>query len=127
MLDACLFEPGQWQAELIKPVPSSIPGPNRSHLATPCGLLFNELVKSPYNIVASIEKMLELVLEHDSGRWSDISSPTILYVLRLVLQVESFMLFLLNEHERAFEIRGLACTPEVTTFLAEGQVRLSAS
>jgi hypothetical protein len=39
--------------------------------------------------------MLELVLEHDTGRYSDSSSPIILYVIRLVVQIESFILFLL--------------------------------
>lgn len=42
-------------------VPTEVPAPNRAHLATPCGLLFNELVKSPANILASLHKMLELV------------------------------------------------------------------
>lgn len=104
VLDACLFEPGQWQAEYVKQVgrppvhqslftfvcpsfittsfsklkslthyppsfgwalllqvPTEIPPSTRSHLATPCGLLFNELVQSPANVVDSLMKMLELV------------------------------------------------------------------
>jgi len=87
VLDACLFEPGQWQAEFSKQVPSMVPAPTRAHLATPCGLLFNELCKSPTNIVASVEKMLELILEYDTGRFSDGVSYVILYVIRIVIQV----------------------------------------
>lgn len=123
VLDACLFEPGQWQAEHAKEVPAVVPPPKRSHLATPCGLLFNELVRSPYNIMASLEKMLDLMLEHDTGRYSAASSPTILYVVRLVVQVESFVLFLLDQ-ERCRELRGLACAPAHLAVLSDSQVRL---
>jgi len=123
VLDACLFEPGQWQADYAKEVPAVVPPPKRSHLATPCGLLFNELVRSPYNIMASLEKMLDLMLEHDTGRYSESSSPTILYVVRLVVQVESFILFL-QDQERARELRGLACSPAHLAFLGDSQVRL---
>lgn len=73
--------------------------------------------------MASFEKMLELMLEHDTGRYSESSSPTILYVVRLVIMVESFILYL-QEQDRAREIRGLACTPEVISFLSESQRRL---
>lgn len=100
-----------------------VPPPKRSHLATPCGLLFNELVRSPYNIMASLERMLDLMLEHDTGRFSEASSPTILYVVRLVVQVESFVLFL-QDQERARELRGLACSPAHLAFLSDSQVRL---
>lgn len=100
-----------------------VPPPKRSHLATPCGLLFNELVRSPYNIMASLEAMLDLMLEHDTGRFSEASSPTILYVVRLVVQVESFILFL-QDQERARELRGLACSPAHLAFLGDSQVRL---
>lgn len=39
VVDACLFEPGLWQAEAVKAMPKLIPPPNRSHLATPVGKL----------------------------------------------------------------------------------------
>lgn len=73
--------------------------------------------------MASFEKMLELMLEHDTGRYSESSSPTILYVVRLVIVIESFILYL-QEQDRAREIRGLACTPEVISFLGDSQRRL---
>ena len=39
----------------------------RAHLATPCGLLFNELVHAPQLIVANILAMVDAVLELDEG------------------------------------------------------------
>ena len=42
VLDAALFEPGAWQPDLPKAMPSKIPAPDRNHLTTPCGLLFQE-------------------------------------------------------------------------------------
>ena len=43
VLDAALFEPGGWQPNAPKPMPETVPAPDRACLATPCGLLFQEL------------------------------------------------------------------------------------
>ena len=43
VLDAALFEPGGWQPDAPKPMPETVPAPDRACLATPCGLLFQEL------------------------------------------------------------------------------------
>lgn len=40
--DACA-----WQAAPTKAMPTHVPAGTREHLTTPCGLLFNELLKSP--------------------------------------------------------------------------------
>ena len=45
MLDAALFEPGEWQPDTIRQLPKLIPEPERQHLKTPTGLLFNELTR----------------------------------------------------------------------------------
>ena len=47
VLDAALFEPGEWQPDEPKALPALIPAPNRAHLHTPCGLLLHELSHSP--------------------------------------------------------------------------------
>ena len=54
MLDACLFEPGSWQAAWQKDMPEQIPPMNDDHFATPCGLLFNELLNEPTIVVDAI-------------------------------------------------------------------------
>jgi hypothetical protein len=93
VLDAALFEPGQWQFFDTKPLITEIPAETRDHLCTPVGLLFNELIMSPDLVLSSIRTMLERVLDMDTGKYS-ILSEAILYVVRLVVRVEGFILFL---------------------------------
>jgi hypothetical protein len=66
LLDAVLFEPGMWQAELAKAPPQLIPAVGtRTHRATPAGYLLNELVKSPANVLSAVLVMLTHVqVEH---------------------------------------------------------------
>ena len=59
VLDAVLFEPGMWQHEHVKEPTSLIPPPKgRAHLATPCGLLFNELAQAPMTLLQA--RLLQL-------------------------------------------------------------------
>jgi hypothetical protein len=95
-LDACLFEPALWQSEHHKEAPDVIPPKANDHFATPCGLLFNELMKSPDLIVQAINNMLSYILEHDEGKFAPNSSRYILYVVRLVVRVESYMIFMIR-------------------------------
>jgi hypothetical protein len=97
VLDAALFEPGRWQEEYEKAAPTQIPAPTRNHLSTPVGLLFNEIIMSPNIILSSIKAMLERVVDMDSGRFSEISE-SILYVLRLAVRIEGYLLFLIKNH-----------------------------
>ena len=90
VLDACLFEPGQWQRDQEKSLPETVPAATRDHLATPCGLLFNELVHAPDLLLEAIEAMVAFVVEMDEGKFSWNSSPYILYILRLLVKVEGF-------------------------------------
>ena len=62
-LDAALFEPGLWQAEAHKQPPQQIPAPSRAHLATPAGILINELTRSPAAVGDSILSLTGLALE----------------------------------------------------------------
>ena len=64
VVDACLFEPGLWQATYVKSGPASIPMPldRRAHFATPLGLLFNELQHTAHAIADPLERMLDLAL-----------------------------------------------------------------
>ena len=45
VLDAVLFEPGPWLSPGHMEPPKTVPAPNRKHLATAAGLLFNELMR----------------------------------------------------------------------------------
>ena len=92
-LDAVLFEPGLWQEASVKTAPQRIPAPNRAHLATPAGILFNELTRSPTAICESILALTGLALELDSGRYDPASAncAASLYILRVAARVEGFV------------------------------------
>eukprot|EP00667_Euglena_gracilis_P000067 EG_transcript_67 len=143
VLDACLFEPGLWQPPGPKKTADCIPAPGRDHLATPSGLLFNELQKSPSTTLQAIEDMLTFALEKDPGRFRPSSGPLILYILRLAVQVEAFIHYLIRHNAwraRATAAgpppltgavwetfaRGLHCAAESLAVLAKGQERLRA-
>ena len=65
VLDAALFEPGQWQESKYKTCPQTVPADSRDHLCTPIGLLYNELIMSPAIILESVLSMLERAIEMD--------------------------------------------------------------
>jgi len=69
----------------------------RDFLATPCGLLFNELSYSPAGILRPIQALLELALDIDTGKFSS-SSRLILFIVRLVVRVEAYMRYLVQHH-----------------------------
>lgn len=98
ILDSALFEPGRWQEELEKIAPEMVPAPSRDHLSTPAGLLFNEIIMSPNVILSSIKDMLEKVIDLDTGRYSEVSE-SILYIVRLAIRVEGYLLFLVKNFE----------------------------
>ena len=143
-LDAALFEPGLWQAEPVKTQPQRIPAPTRDHLATPAGILFNELTRSPTAVSESILALTTLALELDSGHYNPKSAncAAILYILRVASRVEGFVRTVLaaNDQGKAATAdllnsdswgnhgsmtRGLQCGPEVLTILRRCEGRLA--
>lgn len=95
VLDAALFEPGQWQEDPLKTCPTTVPASDRNHLCTPTGLLFNEIIMAPHIILSSVQQMLERVIDMDTGKYSELSE-SILYVVRLAVRVESYLLYLVR-------------------------------
>jgi hypothetical protein len=131
MLDGVVFEPGEWQASEAKAVPTMVPAPDRDHLATPLGLLFNELRFAPDALLDAVERMVMNVLELDTGRYSRHSSPAALYVTRLCLRVYGYALTLLHHAEwvqrdaqattvsgGGTHVRGLECPAALSAKLA---------
>ena len=124
VLDAVLFEPGEWQSTAEKSVPDAIPGPDRDHLSTPCGLLFNELQNSPGTLLSCMHTMLEHCLELDQGKYTGSIGFVILYVVRLVVRVEGYMLFMLRNPD--LSLRGVETSADQRGVLREGQQKLRA-
>ena len=142
VLDAAMFEPGQWKSEYEIPLPSQIPAMDRDHLCTPVGLLFNEIVMSPNIILATVLHMLERVVDMDAGKYSELGE-SILYVTRLAIRVEGYLLFLMrNKKFHAMQksadvivyngsyveadVRGLRCGADVIqeAFTCQKQIRV---
>ncbi len=98
ILDSVLFEPGLWHPNRPKTVPSNVPTEDRTFLATPLGLLFNELKMSPHAVIKPVTQLLENALELDPGCYTEELGFMILYVLRLVVRLEGFVLFFINYH-----------------------------
>lgn len=138
VLDAALFEPGPWQSEPTKLSISTVPAENRDNLCSTAGLLFNELVMSPTLVMNSIYTMLERVLDMDTGKYSALSE-SILYILRLVIRVESYILFLWKTRavkkepanaskyyggDYEADVRGLQCSDAIMGEALAAQKRL---
>jgi hypothetical protein len=140
MVEAVVFEPGSWlpPSHTGRQAPAQAPDVSRGALATPCGLLFNELACSPHTTVDAVVKLLTLALDLDSGKWTERATRVLLFVIRLTVHVESYMLFLLRHAQWrasgddavaqpggfASIIRGLATVPGALDALRTGQVRI---
>eukprot|EP00940_MAST-03C_sp_MAST-3C-sp2_P002781 g2781.t1 len=105
LIDCVVFEPGVWRppeknigqefADRSK-LPDMIPSPSRDHLATPAGLLINELAHSPETILDALWQILENSLELDSGKADAPSAEAILYAVRLVAAVLEYIDCIVN-------------------------------
>ena len=104
MLDACLFEPGVWKPNSSSAtssaastrVPLLIPPPTFDHMVTPCGLLFQELTTSPNVVCTALEDLLIQAIEMDTGTYTESTSEILLYIVRLIVRIESFMILILE-------------------------------
>ena len=93
IVDSLLFEPGKYlSVEMTGVEPVMVPTQHPDLLATPYGLLMNELHRSPNNVLDAAMRLLEGVLALDTGSVCDpgeaskdfnISTDIILYAARL--------------------------------------------
>jgi hypothetical protein len=127
-----------WQESKIRKMPSCIPcKKRRENLCTPSGLLFNELVKSPRTILSCLEEMLNLIMEMDPGRYNRKACSVILYVLRLVIRVEGYMMYIIQNNEwrhsdrndfsgtgASSSVRGLECSEENVSMIRSSAGRI---
>ena len=99
VIDSCLFEPGSWQASAPTELAAMIPDMSRASVSTPCGLLVNELVNAPCGIMESVNKMLDVVMDMDTGKFEGPSTQVILYVLRMATRVCQYAGFVVRNFE----------------------------
>ena len=104
ILDSVLFEPQRClQMDATGVAPVMVPTLHPQLLASPFGLLMNELVYSPQTILRCVEALLRSALALDTGNvasyGSDSFSPAvdiILYASRIGARVDNFVTFVLN-------------------------------
>jgi thiol-disulfide isomerase/thioredoxin len=108
ILDSVLFEPGKYlRMDMCKVEPRMVPSTNADLLATPYGMLLNELVRSPDTVIRSILSLLRGALACDTGSVVDEKSETfntsttiILYATRLGARVDNYLAFLVDYNLR---------------------------
>ena len=131
IVDAALFEPGRWKPadffEMLTEIPVVDEAKLQALLATPFGVLFNEIDKSPDVLTSCVLKMLQRALDMDVGKYQveSTSGPLILYMIRLAVRVEGFLKFAVREckkvgHQRP---RGLECLDLNKIEAAIGKIR----
>lgn len=104
ILDSVLFEPGKYLAMGMTGVaPTMVPSNNPKLLATPYGLLMNDLLSSPDLVVRAVMSILTGALSCDTGTVVDestayfnTSSVIILYAVRLAARVDNYISFLID-------------------------------
>eukprot|EP01033_Poteriospumella_lacustris_P010457 gene10460-7435_t len=133
ILDSVLFEPGKYlRMDMCKVEPTMVPSTNPDLLASPYGMLLNELVRSPETVIRSTLSLLRGALACDTGSVVDEKSDTfntsttiILYATRLGSRVDNYLSFLVDYNLRTHDcidwpLRDSDVNAETLTKLKEG-------
>ena len=127
VIDSVVFEPGKYlNLSAGQEIPQLVPTEKKELLATPYGLLLNELQYSPSGVLRSVLTLLKAAINLDVGTIHSTTVPIILYTLRLVSRVESFICFLIDHSTDSHEtisahLRGVMITEEVLSVLRDGK------
>ncbi len=139
ILDSVLFEPGRYlRMDCTSVEPVMVPTLHSELLATPYGLLMNELGRSPDVILRSVLLILRGAFACDTGSVADegalgfnTSTSVIIYVARLGARVDNYLSFLidwsLNRHDCIDgdrPLRDLDVSEEVLGRLIEGRCQI---
>ena len=133
ILDSVLFEPGRYlRMDCCKVEPTIVPTSNVDLLASPYGMLLNELCRSPETVIRSVIILLKGALACDTGSVIDDGAPKfnastmiILYTARMGARVDNYLSFLVdynkNKHDSiCWPIRDSEITPESLAVLQVG-------
>lgn len=137
ILDAVLFEPQTClEAHATDVEPVVVPTQHPNLLASPYGLLLNELVHSPAEAIRCIVALLNSGLDLDTGQVCDIDAydfntavDIILYVARLGSRVDNYLSFLLDYIDNPADctngpLRGVRVDANGVRALRAGQLAL---
>ena len=126
VLEAALFEPGTWQEDDARPPPTHIPPRPEERarvLATPLGLLFNELAHSPMLLLEPLERLLDMALDLDTGAYYGPSANILCFVVRLIVRVESYALLLLRHGKWRHKTSAPSSPPQHTAVRGDPSVQ----
>eukprot|EP00750_Incisomonas_marina_P014138 INCI17609.11.p1 GENE.INCI17609.11~~INCI17609.11.p1 ORF type:complete len:5029 (+),score=1065.32 INCI17609.11:298-15384(+) len=140
ILDSVLFEPGaHLKLWMIGVAPVVVPTKHPGLLASPYGLLLNELCHSPVPVMDAVMRLVQGALALDTGTVTDQSSVNfnsgveiILYTIRLGSRVDNYLSFLIqyttNTHatinKNDVELRGVHVSPETLSILKAARLKL---
>ncbi len=118
LLDSVVFEPARYLRKNAAYAPQFVPTTDETCLATPYGLLLNELTRSPYQLLKALIRLLRLALSLDTGSYFASQTDIILYALRLGCRVENFVSYVLRYGKHStVQLRDTLVEPAVAQFL----------
>ncbi|CUF98849.1 Hypothetical protein, putative, partial [Bodo saltans] len=131
LLHGVLFEPGRFlSVAFADDCPIEVPSEQPHLIATPNGLLVNELQCSPKGVIEPLLKLLRLVKEMDAGTVFNESITQIILVLtRVVAHVEAYLFMVIHHPSRMDthrEERSFVVLPEELVYLQESHLSMRA-
>ena len=138
ILDSVMFEPGRFLSIECEGgvAPKMVPTRHQKLLASPYGLLFNELLHSPTVIVTSTLNLLESAITLDTGSVSNsdtndfnINVQIIFYALRFGCRVDNYLSVLIRIAKGSYQgstekLRGFKISPHRLKELENGRGKL---
>ena len=138
ILDSVMFEPGRFLSIECEGgvAPKMVPTRHQKLLASPYGLLFNELLHSPTVIVTSTLNLLESAITLDTGSVSNsdtndfnINVQIIFYALRFGCRVDNYLSVLIRIAKGSYQgstgqLRGFQISPHRLKELESGRAKL---
>jgi Ca2+-binding EF-hand superfamily protein len=99
IVEKVVFEPRTWVTMYENDPINRVPTPNPKHIGAPFGFLLNEVHHSPSVLLDSLLRLGALAMELNTGSYTSTSTSIILFVIRLLARVKSFIVYVIdNEH-----------------------------
>jgi thiol-disulfide isomerase/thioredoxin len=129
LLDSVLFEPSRYLELGANYAPSLVPSEEPKLIASPYGLLFNELHYSPDGLIRTLVSLIQQARKLDVGTVYSSTVGVILYVVRLLVRVESAIVTLLRIDQGTHPsikstLRDVKLSPSSVAALTEGLATL---
>lgn len=126
LLTCVIFDAGRFlPLSLSNKCPEMVPSENDQLIATPYGLLLNELLYNPSGVIDPMTRLVQLVLELDSGNVSNEATMNTIQFLSRML-AHTFTYLRAARRMQAGELRPLSLYRDVNISDAEAKKRIDA-